>query len=84
MTSRWASLGIPTIFGCYKPFSCATLSHIALSITGGGAGTEFSSTISNADNPLSGVNEGDVISLTPSGATGSANCNFTILLDGRP
>jgi hypothetical protein len=59
------------------------LSSLALSVTGGGAGTEFASTVNTTDLPNSGVNEDDVISLTPSGATGSATGTFTIILDGH-
>src|SRR5690349_18295936 len=57
------------------------ISGLALSVTGGGAGSQFSSSLSTdvADN-VAAVNEGDVISLTPSGATGSVQGSFGILI----
>jgi len=59
------------------------ISSLALSVTGGSAGTEFTSTVSTADISNAALNEDDVISLTPSGATGSATGTFTIILDGH-
>jgi len=48
----------------------------------GGAGTEFSSTVSTTDAlTVNGVTEDDVISLTPSGATGSATGTFTVVVE---
>jgi hypothetical protein len=55
------------------------ISDLALTITGGGAGTEFSAN----EKPLSTnayVNEDDVISFTPSGATGSASGYFQAII----
>jgi hypothetical protein len=58
------------------------IASLALSMTGGGAGTEFSSTVSTTDAlTLNGVTEDDVISLTPSGATGSATGTFTVVIE---
>ena len=46
----------------------SAIASLALSMTGGGAGTEFSSTVSSTDNlVVNSVTEDDVISLTPSG-----------------
>src|SRR5207237_7461897 len=47
----------------------AAIASLALSMTGGGAGTGFAATASTTD--VADVNEDDVISVTPSGATGS-------------
>ena len=54
------------------------ISSAALSITGGSAGTEFSSTLNSTD--VADVSEDDVISITPSGATGTATGYFTIII----
>jgi hypothetical protein len=59
------------------------IGSLALSVTGGSAGTKFTSTVSTADISNAAVNEDDVISLTPSGATGSATGSFTVILDGH-
>jgi len=56
----------------------AAIGSLALSITGGGAGTEFAAAANSTD--AADVNEDDVISLTPSGATGSAAAFFTIVI----
>jgi hypothetical protein len=55
------------------------ISSAALSVTGGGAGTLFSSTVSTADAAVAAfVNEDDVISFTLSGATGSVTGHFRV------
>jgi hypothetical protein len=54
------------------------LSSLALSITGGSAGTEFSATANSTD--ASDVSEDDVISLTPSGATGASIAGYFTLV----
>ena len=54
------------------------ISSAALSITGGSAGTEFSSTVNSTD--TADVSEDDVISITPSGATGTAAGFFTVII----
>jgi hypothetical protein len=60
----------------------SAIGSLALSMTGGGAGTEFSSTVNTTDAAtLNGVTEDDVISLTPSGATGSATGSFAVVIE---
>lgn len=54
------------------------ISSAALSITGGSAGTEFSSTVNSTD--TADVSEDDVISFTPSGATGTSVGFFTVII----
>jgi hypothetical protein len=56
----------------------SAISSLALSMTGGGAGTEFSATTNTTD--VADVSEDDVISVTPSGATGSATGSFTLVI----
>lgn len=56
----------------------SAISSLALSMTGGGAGTEFSAAANSTD--AADVNEDDVISVTPSGATGSATGSFTLII----
>lgn len=56
----------------------AAIGSLALAITGGSAGTEFAASANSTD--AADVNEDDVISLTPSGATGSAAGFFTIII----
>ena len=48
------------------------ISSAALSIAAGGAGVEVESTITTSDYNASQVKDGDVISFTPSGGTGSS------------
>ena len=54
------------------------LSSLALSVTGGAAGTLFRADVSSTD--AADVNEDDVISLTPSGATGAAAGAFGLVI----
>ncbi len=54
------------------------IGSLALSLTGGGAGSEFSATANAID--IADVNEDDVVSITPSGATGSATGSFTLII----
>ncbi len=54
------------------------ISSLQLSMTGGGAGTEFAAGINTTD--VAEVTEDDVISFTPSGATGSAAAQFTAVI----
>ena len=56
----------------------SAISSLALSITGGGAGSEFSASANSTD--AADVNEDDVISVTPSGATGAATGSFTLII----
>ena len=56
----------------------SAISSLALSMTGGGAGSEFSAAANSTD--AADVNEDDVISVTPSGATGSATGSFTLII----
>jgi hypothetical protein len=56
----------------------SAISSLALSMTGGGAGTEFSATTNSTD--VADVNEDDVVSITPSGATGTAAGYFTLII----
>ena len=54
------------------------VSSLALSVTGGAAGTLFRADASSTD--PADVNEDDVISLTPSGATGTAAGFFNLVI----
>jgi hypothetical protein len=54
------------------------ISSLALSVTGGAAGTLFRADASSTD--PADVNEDDVISLTPSGATGSVAGAFSLVI----
>ena len=56
----------------------SAISSLALSMTGGGAGSEFSAAANSTD--AADVNEDDVISVTPSGATGAATGSFTLIV----
>jgi hypothetical protein len=56
----------------------SALSSLALAMTGGGAGAEFSAAANSTD--AADVNEDDVISVTPSGATGTATGSFTLII----
>jgi len=56
----------------------AAIASAALAMTGGGAGTEFSAAVNSTD--AADVNEDDVISFTPSGATGSATATFVAVI----
>jgi hypothetical protein len=58
------------------------IASLALSMTGGGAGTEFAASVNTTDNiNANSVTEDDVISLTPSGATGSATGSFSVVVE---
>jgi hypothetical protein len=60
----------------------SAIASLALSMTGGGAGTEFAATVNTTDAlNANSVTEDDVISLTPSGATGSATGTFTVVVE---
>ena len=54
------------------------IASLALSVTGGSAGTLFRADASSTD--PADVNEDDVISLTPSGATGSVAGAFSLVI----
>src|SRR5262249_45819834 len=56
----------------------AAIPSLALAMTGGGAGSAFAATPNSTD--AADVNEDDVISVTPSGATGSATGAFTLVI----
>lgn len=56
----------------------SAISSAALSMTGGSGGTEFSAVVNSTD--TADVTEDDVISFTPSGATGSATATFTVVI----
>jgi len=59
----------------------SAISSAALSISAGGAGVEVESTVSTTDFNAAQVKDGDVISFTPTGGTGSSiGGSFTALM----
>jgi hypothetical protein len=56
----------------------AAIPSAALAITGGGAGSEFFAAVNSTD--TADVSEDDVISFTPSAATGSASATFVVVI----
>jgi hypothetical protein len=56
----------------------SAIASAALSVTGGAAGTLFRADVNTTD--LADVNEDDVISLTPSGATGTVAGAFGLVI----